>query len=382
MFSPDERRRLFPVTEKWIYLNHAAVGPLPTYGREAAERYIAALSSEGEKHWERTGPLIEELRGMLARTLHMPTEGIAFTRNTSEGLSILASGLDWRPGDAVVLPSVEFPANVYPWMNLERFGVELRRVEPVDGRVTPDSIVKAITDRTRVVSISSVQFLSGFVADLPTLAAECHKRGVLLCVDCIQHLGALPLDVTASGVDFVAGGGHKWMMAGEGIGFVACRPELAERLRPGLIGWQGVKQWENFFDQRLDFKAGAMRFETGTLSALGIHTLHASLRVLQSFGFDRVAGMVRENARLVRQNALRRGFELALPEAESASPAGTSGIASFQIDGVSASDLALKLRGVGVQISSRQGFLRVSPHFYNTADEIEEFFARLDNLVG
>ncbi len=382
MFSPDERRRLFPVTETWIYLNHAAVGPLPTYGREAAERYVAALSVEGEKHWERTGPLIEELRGLLADALHMPTEGIAFTRNTSEGLSILASGLDWRPGDNVVLPSVEFPANVYPWMNLERLGVELRRVEPVDGRITLENIARTITDRTRVVSISSVQFFSGFVADLPALSAECKKRGVLLCIDCIQHLGALPLDVVAAGVDFVAGGGHKWLMAGEGIGFVACRPELAEQLRPGLIGWQGVKQWEDFFDQRLDFKAGAMRFETGTISAFGIHTLHASLRVLRSFGFDRVAGLVRENARLVRQGAVRRGFALALPEAESASPAGTSGITSFQIDGVSASDLALKLRGVGVQISSRQGFLRVSPHFYNTADEIEEFFSRLDNLVG
>ncbi|HNW36899.1 MAG TPA: aminotransferase class V-fold PLP-dependent enzyme, partial [Candidatus Ozemobacteraceae bacterium] len=264
MFSPDERRRLFPVTETWIYLNHAAVGPLPTYGREAAERYVAALSVEGEKHWERTGPLIEELRGLLAEALHMPTEGIAFTRNTSEGLSILASGLDWRPGDNVVLPSVEFPANVYPWMNLERLGVELRRVEPVDGRITLENIARTITDRTRVVSISSVQFFSGFVADLPALSAECKKRGVLLCIDCIQHLGALPLDVVAAGVDFVAGGGHKWLMAGEGIGFVACRPELAEQLRPGLIGWQGVKQWEDFFDQRLDFKAGAMRFETGT----------------------------------------------------------------------------------------------------------------------
>lgn len=382
MLSSDERRRLFPVTEKWIYLNHAAVGPLPTFGREAAERYIAALSSEGEKHWERTGPLIEEVRGMFASALHLPPEGIAFTRNVSEGLSILASGLDWRAGDNVVLPSVEFPANVYPWMNLERFGVELIRVEPVAGRITVEHIANALNERTRVVSISSVQFFSGFVADLPAISAECRKRGVLLCVDCIQHLGALPLDIAASGVDFVAGGGHKWLMAGEGIGFVAIRPELAERLRPGLIGWQGVKQWEDFFDQRLDFKPGAMRFETGTLSALGIHTLHASLRVLGSFGFERVADAVRENARLVRQGALRRGFDLALPDAEKSSPAGTSGITSFQIDGVSAPDLAMKLKAAGVQVSARQGYLRVSPHFYNTPDEIEEFFARLDNIAG
>lgn len=382
MLSSDERRRLFPVTEKWIYLNHAAVGPLPLFGREAADRYIAALSGEGEKHWERTGPLIEELRGLLAGALHMPKEGIAFTRNVSEGMSILASGLDWRSGDNVVLPSVEFPANVYPWMNLERLGVGLLRVEPVDGRISVESIAKTINDRTRVVSISSVQFFSGFVADLPAIAEVCRKQGALLCVDCIQHLGALPLDMAAAGVDFLAGGGHKWLMAGEGIGFVACRTELAERLRPALIGWQGVKQWEDFFDQRLDFKAGAMRFETGTISAFGIHTLHASLRVLGSFGFDRIAEAVRENARIVRRDALRRGFELALPEAETASAAGTSGITSFRIEGVSAPDLALKLRGMGVQISARQGFLRVSPHFYNTAEEIEEFFARLDSLVG
>lgn len=382
MLSSDERRRLFPVTEKWIYLNHAAVGPLPSYGRDAAERYIAALSGDGEKHWERTGALIEELRGMLAGALRMPANGIAFTRNVSEGLSILSSGLDWRPGDNVVLPSVEFPANVYPWMNLERLGVELSRVEPVDGRISVDSIANAINDRTRLVSISSVQFFSGFVADLPAIADVCRKRGALLCVDCIQHLGALPLDMAASGVDFLAGGGHKWLMAGEGIGFVACRPDLAERLRPGLIGWQGVQQWEDFFDQRLDFKEGALRFETGTLSALGIHTLHASLRVLASFGIDRAADQVRENARLVRRGALRRGFELALPDAETASAAGTSGITSFRIEGVSASDTALKLRGVGVQISARQGYLRISPHFYNTPDEIEEFFARLDAIVG
>ncbi|HEY9072134.1 MAG TPA: aminotransferase class V-fold PLP-dependent enzyme [Candidatus Ozemobacteraceae bacterium] len=382
MFTQEERLRLFPVTDKWIYLNHAAIGPLPRYVREAAERYLEAVSTDGEKHWEHTGPVADELRGMLASALHMPREGIALTRNVSEGMSILASGLDWKAGDNVVLPSVEFPANVYPWMNLEHLGVDLRRVEPVDGRIGVESIVNAIDSRTRVVSISSVQFFSGFVANLPALSAECRRRGVLLCVDCIQHLGALPLDLAAAGVDFLAGGGHKWLMAGEGIGFVACRPELAERLRPALIGWQGVRQWEDFFDQRLDFKPGALRFETGTLSAFGIHALHASLRGLASYGFERVAELVRENSRLVRRGALHRGFELALPDAELASPAGTSGITSFRIEGVSAADLAARLKEAGVQVSARQGFLRVSPHFYNTPDEIEEFFTRLDTIIG
>ncbi|MFZ2956928.1 MAG: aminotransferase class V-fold PLP-dependent enzyme [Candidatus Ozemobacteraceae bacterium] len=376
MFSEEERRSLFPVTRSWIYLNHAAIGPLATPVVEAAETYLRGISHDGDAHWNRTGPLMEDLRGALARRLHVTSEEIAFTRNTSEGVSLLAYGLDWRDGDNVVLPSIEFPANVHPWIGLKHRGVETRLVEPRDGCIDVEVLRGAVDERTRVISISSVQFFNGFVANLNEIGSFCRSRGIIFCIDAIQHLGALPLDLSGLPVDFVACGSHKWLMAGEGLGFIVCRPGVAERLRPANVGWQGVVNWTDFFDREFQPKAGALRFETGTCSAFGLHTLRASLAFFDRFGETAVAERVGANAALVMEEARRRGFRPITPEATV-----KSGIASFVVPGKDPALIVAGLNKRGVQVVARQGGIRVSPHFYNTFEEIHAFFGFLDELV-
>ena len=376
MFSEVERRQLFPVTGSWAYLNHAAVGPLPLPVLEAAKNYLTRCSQEGEHHWERTGPLLEELRGRLAGSLHCQGDEVTFTRNVSEGISFLASGLDWKPGDNVILPAIEFPANVYPWLNQAMAGVETRFLPVINGVFSLADLEKAVDTRTRVVSISAVQFFGGFRAPLRAIGEFCRSRGILFCVDAIQFLGAGIIDVTAENIDYLACGGHKWLMAGEGIGFIYCRADLAERLRPGNVGWQGVKQWLDFSDLRLDFQPGARRFTTGTVSAVGLHMLAASWSFLESIGWSAITAQVTHLARLTARLAQDHHWQPVIGPEEVA-----SGIVSFRVPHPDLLRLVSDLRDRGIQISAREGALRVSPQFYNTDLEIERLFQTLEHLI-
>ena len=377
LFTEADRRALFPVTRRWIYLNHAAVGPLPRYVLKAVRGYIRAISTLGDKHWDKTWDLLEDLRSRLAAWIGADAGEIAFIRNASEGISVLALGLDWRPGDNVVLPAVEFPANVYPWLNLAAKGVETRFVPLRDGGFDLEDIRARVDESTRVLAVSSVQFYNGFQADLAALGGFCRERGILFCVDAIQQLGALPLDVRAARADFVACGCHKWWMAGEGFGFLYCRREVQDLVRPALVGWLGVAHWQNFLDYQLEFAPSARRYETGNLSAFGAHALRASLAFQEKLGAEAVVGRVRSLAQRVRRLAAGRGLTMATPE--NGAP---SGIVSFRVPGRDSAALVASLARDGVQVAARNGFLRVSPHFYNTAEEIDEFFLRLDRAAA
>jgi len=376
LVDPNRRAELFPVTRQWIYLNHAAVGPLPAYVLDAARHYLEAISRDGDHHWQETLQVVEAARALLAELVGARPAEIAFTRNASEGISVLANGLDWRPGDNVVLPAIEFPANVFPWQNLARRGVEVRYVSLRDGRCEAADIIPRVDGRTRVISVSSVQFFNGFRLDLAPLGAFCRERGVIFCVDAIQQLGVLPLDVCSGGVDFLACGGHKWLMAGEGIGFLYCRAELLDRLQPAAVGWMGVRDWEHMLNYRLEFPPEARRFETGNLSAFGVHNLKASVDRYLRLGPAAVAARVLELAEAVAAATGRRGWTVLSPDG----PA-RSGIVSFRVPGRDAADLAARLLAVGVQVAVRNGAIRVSPHYYNTAAEVAEAFDRLDRIV-
>jgi cysteine desulfurase/selenocysteine lyase len=377
LFDEADRRALFPVTKEWIYLNHAAVGPLPRPVRRAAQGYLRAISTRGDKHWEKTWELLEDLRERLAAWIGASSDEIAFTRNVSEGIGVLVLGLDWQPGDNVVLPAIEFPANVYPWLNLARLGVEVRFVPLRDGTFDLPDVQARVDRSTRVLAVSSVQFFNGFQADLAPLGRFCRDNGILFCVDAIQHLGALPLDVRSANADFLACGAHKWWMAGEGFGFLYCRRELQDRIRPAVVGWLGVRHWENFLDYKLEFPPSARRFETGNVSAFGAHALRAALAFFESVGPGNVAARVTARAGQVRQAALDRGWPVATPA--SGLP---SGIVSFRVPGWEAPTLVAGLARLGVQVAARNGIVRVSPHFYNTSAEIDEFFRRLDGLAA
>ncbi|HNV68987.1 MAG TPA: aminotransferase class V-fold PLP-dependent enzyme [Candidatus Ozemobacteraceae bacterium] len=376
MFSEAERQTLFPITRTWSYLNHAAIGPLPTPVIEAAQTYLARCSQQGEHHWEHTGQLLEHLRSRLAASLRCLADEVTFTRNVSEGISFLASGLDWSPGDNVILPAIEFPANVYPWLNQARNGVETRYLPVQNGVFTVSELERLVDQRTRVVSVSAVQFFGGYRAPLAEIGAFCRSRGIIFCVDAIQWLGAGCLNVVTDHIDFLACGGHKWLMAGEGIGFVYCRSDLAERLHPGEVGWQGVKQWLDFSDLRLDFQPGARRFTTGTVSAVGLHMLDAAWSFLETIGWSAITAQVIALARRTAALAQERGWQPVIPPDHVA-----SGIVSIRIPSDNLLPLITTLREQGIQISAREGALRVSPQFYNTDDDLDRLFQALDRLV-
>ncbi len=275
----------FAVTAHGAYLNHAAVAPIP---RRAAERVAAlarSIAASGDRLWPARNEECERVRRQAARLLgaRHPHE-VAFVENTSAGLSLIAQGIAWQPGDNVVTAACEFPSNVYPWMQLADRGVELRQVPERDGRVDPGELLARLDGRSRVLALSWVEYASGYRSDLAALAAACHERGVLFVVDVIQGLGALALDVAAAGIDVACGAGHKWLLGPEGVGLLYVSDRAAEAVRPSRGGWRSMRDHDAWGDLRLDWAAGALCHESGTLNVLGIHTLGAAIDLLLEAG--------------------------------------------------------------------------------------------------
>ncbi|MGH9453746.1 MAG: aminotransferase class V-fold PLP-dependent enzyme, partial [Terriglobia bacterium] len=282
-------RQEFPVTRSGIYLNHAAVSPVSCRARDAMMNLIEDVCCHGGDHWERWLDAYGAVRAKAASFLSAEPEQIAFIKNTSEGISLFANGLDWNAGDEVVSIAPEFPANYYPWKHLERKGVRLRLVPERDGVVTVEDIAQAIGPHTRVVAVSFVQFLSGCRLDLVHLGKVCQDQGTLLFVDAIQGLGAFPVNVKKSKIAGLTADGHKWLMGPEGAGLLYVRPDLIERLQPSSVGWMSVKGSEDFSSRQLEWAEGARRFECGTLNTAGIYGLGAAIDLLLEVGVEAIA---------------------------------------------------------------------------------------------
>jgi selenocysteine lyase/cysteine desulfurase len=343
------------------------------------ERALEEAASEADSAWRRRLTEIERVRGLAAGFLNADPQEIALVPNTSTGLSLVAEGLDWRAGDNVVGCESEFPSNVYPWTGLERFGVEYRRVPERHGRVEVDDIAAAIDDRTRVVALSWVQFATGFRLDLKAVATLCRERNALCVVDVIQGLGALSLDVAEAGVDVVVAGGHKWLMAPEGIGVCYFAERALDRIRPVIRGWQSVKEPFGPATGPPDYLAGASRFEVGTANIAGIYGLGASLEMLAEAGVGRIERRVLELADLAASGLESQGFEVV---GRSRAEERSGIVAAVPPAGLEAGALAAGLSKRGVQLAERAGRLRVAPHFYNTRGEIDEFLVVLTEVVA
>lgn len=374
------RRKIFPTVNHGIYLNNAAVAPLPQFSIAGYHHYAEICSKFGEKHWETTFPKLEETRCLIAEYLGCETQEIAFTRNVSEGLSILASGYNWGKGDEILFSDIEFPANVYPWLNLQCKGVKTGYVKNFLGRTGIEEIRKAVTSSTKLVSISSVQFFSGYRAELEEIGRFLHERDILFCIDAVQHIGAFPLDVRKSGVDFLAGGIHKWLMCGEGLGFIYCKKELADRIKQQAIGWQSVCDWSEFFKHDFCLKPGALKFETGGISVAGLYALNNSLKFIKSIGLDEISRHILSLSALVRKLARERGFKMSIGEAEPSS-SNCSGISTFSMKGTCPEEVVSKLAEKKIYVSAREGHIRVSPNYYNIPGEIEELFGQIDQVL-
>jgi selenocysteine lyase/cysteine desulfurase len=366
-------RNEMPIVRQYSFMDHAAVCPLSGPAAAAMRKFI----DEAEIHGHVRGGLYPDskrIRQTAARLVNCHAEEITFVKNTSEGLSYVANGLQFSRGDNIVTTAVEFPANIYPWMNLQPAGVHLKMVPADGGRIPLERIIEAIDGRTRVVTISSVQFSSGFRTDLAALGTACQDRGVLFCVDAIQSLGCIPIDVRAMKIDFLSADGHKWLLGPEGAGLFYCRHELLGLLRPSSIGWLNVKNAQDYGTYKLDFRDDARRFDGGSYNLAGITGLGASMRWLLEIGIQNIWDRVRALTDRLVEGVRRRGYRVV----SSREPSEASGIVAFVSDTHDHSRIVSHLKQeYRTIIAMRQGRLRASPHFYNSEAEIDQLIGHL-----
>jgi cysteine desulfurase/selenocysteine lyase len=361
-------RAAFPVTDHWNFLDHAAVAPLTAGARQALLDWTEYMTVNGGVRLHVWTQRIEEVRRLAGRLLNADPLDIAFLKNTSEGVGIVAEGFPWQPGDNLVTAAEEYPANIYPWLNLAGRGVEVRCVPSRGSRVEIDDVRAAIDGRTRLVSLSMVEFASGFRNDLDTIGSLCRERGIYFFVDAIQGLGVLPLDVQRTPVDFLAADGHKWLLGPEGASLFYIRRELVEMLHPVGVGWNSVVGALDFSTIDFRLKPHAGRWESGTLNVGGVSALGASLTLLLEIGIPAVAARVLELTDHLCERAARAGLGVF----SSRLPGDQSGIVSLLVRDADPAALVRRCREAKVVVNQRAGRLRVSPHCYNTTDELNQ----------
>lgn len=360
-------RDQFPITRNYNFQDHAAVAPLCRRAADAARDYLKQALEKGYlaggfyKH-------ADYVRQRAATLINANADEVTFIKNTTEGLNFVANGISWNRGDNIVTTNVEFPANVYPWQALQPRGVQVNMVLEEEGRIPLQKLIEAINSRTRMVAISSVQFASGFRTDLATLGQYCTSKGVLLCVDAIQSLGAMPIDVKGMHIDFLAADGHKWLCGPQGLGIFYVRKELQGHLRPSCVGWLSVKDWADFSHYRFELRDDIRRYDSGAYNLAGIYALGGAIDLLLEIGIERItARLLGLTDRLVA-GARDKGYRIF----SSRQPAEASGIVSFHSNVHDHAEIQQHLRSEHrIVIAVRSGRLRASPHVYNSEKEID-----------
>jgi cysteine desulfurase / selenocysteine lyase len=359
-------RSWFPVLEtQKIWLNHASISPVSVRVRAAVDDYMQNRMTGDIDVYLAAQKSVVQTKANLGRLINAEPDRIGFVGNTSEGLNVLANGIDWKSGDRIILNDCEFPTNVVPFLNCRRHGVEIDFVKSVDGRISIEDIERMITPRTRVLSISFVQFLSGYKADLPTIGRLCKNNNIIFCVDSIQGLGAAPLDVGEAQIDFLSNGGNKWLMGLMGLGFLYLTEELQSRLSQAHIGWTSNRDFfGDFFNYRIDPDPTARRYENGTQNYCAVAALEASTGTLLEVGIDAISRHLESLTHAVITMCDELGFECLTPR----TPDQRAGIVSFNHP--EAQRIFAELNERRVVVSMREGMLRVAPHFYNSLDDI------------
>jgi selenocysteine lyase/cysteine desulfurase len=366
------RREEFPVTERLIYLNHAAVAPLPRRSANAIKKFAEDACLHGSLHYPEWMEACDGVRRAAASLVGAAPGEIALVKNTSEGIATVALGLDWKPGDRIVAFVEEFPANYYVWKKLEAWkGVRVEWLSYLD----PLEKIEAAARGARLLAVSFVQYLSGYRMDLEALGEICARHNVFFFVDAIQGLGAFPLDVNRCRIDAFAADGHKWMLGPEGCGVIYVRQERQDQVEPMEFGWTTVAGWTDYASRDMALRTDAGRYECGTLNAVGCFGLRASLGLLLEIGVERVAARVQMLADLIDAGARRRGFEV-LGER---TPQTGAGIVSIRKPGEDARMTWTRLKEFGITSAPRQDWLRLSPHCYILPEDIERV---LDLIAG
>lgn len=370
-----ELRALFPITERAIYLNHAAVSPPPITTIQAVEAQLRDVHENGSTNFRDWLAVKEQARQLLANLLGARAEQVAFVRNTSDALSTVANGLKWRQGDNIVTFRREFPSNIYPWLRVrDAFGVELRMCEERGGRIDFNELSSLIDHNTRIVAISHVQYASGFRMDLERLGRVAQQHDALFVVDVIQALGVVPTDAEAEFIDVAAGAGHKWLLSPEGVGYLYLSDRARERIQPTLVGWVSVPNPDDYFNFDQGWNRGALAWETGTGPTALVHGLKASLDLLTGFGVENAAHYLEELTDELCERLKAKRYEVV----SSRAPGEKSQIVCIRPpEGLTAMALYHQLNHRRIVTSPRAGRLRIAPHFYNTPAEIAELVQAL-----
>lgn len=363
------RRREFPVCEDKVFLAHAGVSPLPRRVAEAMTQYVAAAARDNQENAV-SDEVIGETRALAARLIEAKAEEIAFVGSTSMGLAMVATGLPWERGDNVVCYRDDYPANVYPWMDLARRGVDVRFVEPKQfGNVTVEDVERVVDRRTRLVSLASVHFQSGWRLDVDRIGMFLRKQGILFCLDGIQSFGALRTSMQH--VDFAAADAHKWLLGPLGTAILYVRQEHYDRLHPPLVGWHSASGPHFIAQESLTFKRDARRYEPGSLNLAGIVGLRAALQLILECGIEAVEARVLALARQAIAGATKAGFAIIGPT----EGMGLSGIVSVSSEKQDVAKLHASLGAARIITSLRylrdgRKCLRLSAHFYNRDEEV------------
>ena len=371
----DTYRSQFPVTENHVFLNHAAISPMPILAVKAVDALLEQISLCGGGSYPEWMEKVEDVRRLVAELVSCRPGELAFTGSTSEGLSAVATGLEWRKGDVALVPAPEFPANIYPWVNLASKGVHIRSIQRNKGCFYVEDVEKALTPKTRLLSVSSVDFSAGFRCDLEALGDFCRRKGILFCVDATQSLGIIPMNLKKNGVHFLAAGGHKWLLSPMGCGILYISEEVNHLVHPDRVGWKSVIDEEDFFQKDFRLKPDALRFEPGSMNVAGIYALGAAIRLLNEAGLKRVNQRILFLNNLLVQGLQDRKIDIV----SSLSTHERSGILSF-LPERDPEALLTFLKKRNIIVSVRNGMVRLSPHFYNNSDDVALFFEGLDRF--
>jgi cysteine desulfurase/selenocysteine lyase len=362
-------REQFPVTKHLIYLNHAAVAPLSKPAADAIQKVTHDALNFGSYHYDQWLATYEGLRVAAARLIGAARGEIAIVKNTSEGIATVASGLKFHTGDKVVAFQEEFPANYFPWKRLEAKGVRVEWLSIWD----PVSKIAEACRGARLLAVSFVQFLSGYRIDLEAIGEICGIRGCLFFVDAIQGLGAFPVDVRRARIHALAADGHKWLLGPEGCGILYIHRDLQDSIEPVEFGWTNVAHFNDFISRDMTLRSDAGRYECGTLNTVGCYGLRASIEFLLHVGIEEIAVAVQALGDRVAQGAAEKGYEV-LAKRTRATGAGIVCIRKVDLD----SRVVVKeLKAKGIAVAARQGWVRISPHFYISPEDIETLIEAL-----
>lgn len=363
----DQVRQLFPFIKNGIvYLNHASTAPVSSLVRERICELMKEKSESRIDDYQSFLKVYEETKNLVAELINANPDRIALIDNTSNGINILATGIEWKSGDRILLNDIEFPANVYPFMNLKKFGVEVDFVKSKNGIVTAEDLIENVKPETKLISVSFVQFLSGYKIEIEKLGKFCRDRNIIFSVDGIQGIGAINFDVQKFNIDFLSCGTQKWLFGAQGLAFIYLTEELQRKINPAYIGWLSVEDAWDLLNYKMKLKSTANVFQGGTLNTIGIYIFNTSLKLLKDFGFDKIEERVISNTKYLRKRLNDTGISCLTDEIGENY---FSGITTFKVD--DSEKLFKFLEDKKIVCSLREGYIRLSPHFYNTFEDID-----------